>query len=387
MRGKPLMPTSSSKARRLLKSGKAKVVKRFPFTIQLLYATGECKQEIVLGVDTGYKNIGLSCVTESKELFSAEVKLRYDIVELLSEKRMYRKHKRNKLWHRKPRFLNRGIPIGWLAPSILHKFNSHLTIIKKIHNILPISKIIVELAKFNIQKIKNPEIQGKEYQCGEQKGFNNVRAYVLFRDGYKCSVCKKSKVKLHVHHIESRMVGGDAPNNLITLCDKCHSKSHDGKVELKIRRGKTFKSETYMSTVKKMMIEKLRELYNNVEETFGYLTKEKRLNLKLEKSHFNDAFCIANGENQIRCNVKNILQRRKNNRGLQIKRKKFGISIRRQRYSIQPQDLIKVEGKEYVSCGSRSYGREIIILKDGKKENIGIGKVDSVYHVGTWIYN
>jgi len=80
MRGQPLMPTTSGKAKKLLKEGKAKVVKRTPFTIQLKYATGENKQPIILGVDSGFENIGLSAITSKKEVYSAEVKLRTDMV-------------------------------------------------------------------------------------------------------------------------------------------------------------------------------------------------------------------------------------------------------------------------------------------------------------------
>ena len=77
------MPTSPAKARRLLKSGKAKVIKRTPFTIQLIYGSTGYKQPITLGVDTGYKHVGLSAVSDNKELLSSEIKLRTDIVKLL----------------------------------------------------------------------------------------------------------------------------------------------------------------------------------------------------------------------------------------------------------------------------------------------------------------
>ena len=49
--GQPLMPTERcGKVRRLLKSNKAKVVKRCPFTIQLLYITEQNTQPVTLGV-------------------------------------------------------------------------------------------------------------------------------------------------------------------------------------------------------------------------------------------------------------------------------------------------------------------------------------------------
>ena len=384
--GIPLMPTKPRKARRLLKCGKAKVIKRFPFTIQLTTQIGEAKQDITLGVDSGYENVGLSAISKKKELFAAELKLRTNIVKLISDKRMYRRTRRQKLWYRKPRFLNRGIKEGWLAPSIRHKFDSHLSIIKRIYDILPITKIIMETALFDIQKIKNPDIEGKQYQEGNQKDFNNVKAYVLHRDEYQCQHCKKKNTKLHVHHIESRKTGGDSPGNLITLCKKCHNDYHDGKIKLKIKRSKSFKAETFMSIVRKKLILELKELYNNVEETFGYLTKEKRLDIKLEKSHVNDAFCIADGIEQCRSFMRNIIQKRKNNRKLQIQREKYGISIRKQRYSIQPQDLVKFNGKEYESKGTHCKGKSVVILKDGKKKSISTKKVESVFHFGTLIY-
>ncbi|MDR1538319.1 MAG: HNH endonuclease, partial [Clostridiales bacterium] len=80
------------------------------------------------------------------------------------------------------------------------------------------------VAAFDIQKIKNPAVSGKNYQQGDQMGFWNVREYVLFRDGHACHGRKGCRNRiLNVHRIESRKIGGDAPNNLITLCEDCHS--------------------------------------------------------------------------------------------------------------------------------------------------------------------
>lgn len=136
--GKPLMPCSSSKARKLLKENKAKVVKIEPFVIQLLHGSSGYKQEITLGVDAGSKVIGLSATTKSKELYSAEVQLRNDIVELLSTRRQNRRNRRNRLRYRKPKFLNRvkSKNKGWLAPSIENKIQTHLTVVSKVYKIL-----------------------------------------------------------------------------------------------------------------------------------------------------------------------------------------------------------------------------------------------------------
>lgn len=305
-RKEPLMPTIQSKARKLLKEGKAKIVKRTPFTIQLLFATGETKQEITLGVDTGSKMIGISATTEDEELFSAEVELRNDIIDLLSTRRQNRRTRRNRLRYRKPRFLNRvkSKNKGWLAPSIEHKIQTHFTIIKKIYEILPITKIIVEVASFDIQKIKNPDIEGKQYQEGDQLGFWNVREYVLFRDDHICQYCKgKSKDKiLNVHHIESRKTGGNSPSNLITICETCHKQYHEGKIELNIKKGKSFKDAAFMGIMRWSFYNRLKEIYQNVSMTYGYITKNKRIKKQLPKEHRIDALCITDNMNAKRLN-------------------------------------------------------------------------------------
>ena len=301
------MPTTPAKARLLLKIGKAIVVKRCPFTIKLTSATGETKQEITLGVDSGSKIIGLSVVTNKEEIYSGELQLRTDIVELLSERLSLRKSRRSrKTRYRKARFLNRvrSKNKGWLAPSIENKINSHFRIIDKLHKILPITKIIVEVASFDIQKIKNPEINGVEYQNGDQLGFYNTREYVLFRDGHKCKGKNNCSNKiLEVHHIESRKAGGNAPNNLITLCSECHDNYHLGKLKLNLKRGTSLRDAAFMGIMKWNFYNRLKLKYDNVSLTYGYITKNTRITNKLPKEHRIDALCITGNPNVKYCDT------------------------------------------------------------------------------------
>ena len=303
--GQPLMPTSRfGKVRRLLKTKQAKVIKRCPFTIQLLYETKDIVQDITLGVDSGSKTIGLSATVENKELYASEVTLRNDIVELLSIRRQLRLSRRNrKTRYRAPRFDNRvsSKKQEWLAPSIRQKIDCHLKAIGNVYKILPITNINIEVASFDIQKIKNPTIQHEQYQQGEQLDFFNVREYVLFRDNHTCQYCKgKSKDKvLNVHHIESRQIGGNAPNNLITLCETCHSKYHKGLIELSktIKRGMKFNDATFMGIMRWSLYNKLKETYSNVSLTYGYITKNTRIENNLPKAHYIDARCISGNPN------------------------------------------------------------------------------------------
>jgi len=316
--GKPLMPCSPSKAGKLLKKGKAEVVKKEPFTIQLLFGSSGYRQDITLGVDAGSKVIGVSAVTEKQELFSAEVELRNDIADLLSARRQNRRTRRNRLRYRKPRFLNRvsSKNKGWLAPGIENKIAAHLRIVDKLHRILPISDIIAELASFDIQKIRNPNIQGEKYQQGEQSDFWNVREYVLFRDNHQCKGKKNCKNKiLNVHHIESRHTGGNSPGNLITLCNSCHEDYHSGKLKLNLKRGQIFRDAAFMGVMRWTFYNRLKELYSNVKMTYGYITKNTRITNNLPKEHRTDALCITGNPTAKRLdNWYYIKQTRKHNR-------------------------------------------------------------------------
>lgn len=312
------MPCSPATARHLLDDGKAKVKKRTPFTIQLLFGSTGYTQEIILGVDAGSKTIGLSASTKMEELFSAEVKPRNDVVDLLSTRREFRRARRNrKTRYRKPRFNNRvrSKHKGWLAPSVEAKIQEHITAIKRACRILPVSKVVVETAEFDLQLIKaaeegKPIPQGEDYQKGEMYGHYNVRQYVLWRDGYVCQCCgahttQKKEVRFHVHHLESRKTGGDAPDNLITLCDNCHEKFHKNiitTVDLKKRKRRSSRDATFMGIMRKSLLQRLHsELPIPVEETRGYITKATREKLLvLPKSHTNDALAIAQGPHRFR---------------------------------------------------------------------------------------
>lgn len=308
--GKPLMPCKPRKARLLLKNKQAKILKYEPFTIQLLYGSSGYKQKVSLGIDAGSKYVGASATTKKQELYASQTELRgVMIVKLLSDRRELRRSRRNrKTRYRKARFLNRvhSKHKGWLSPSIENKINTHIRIIDDVYKLLPIYNIIVETASFDIQKLKNKDIEGKEYQEGEQLGFSNVREYVLYRDNHTCQCCH-GKLKdniLQVHHIESRKTGGNSPNNLITLCKTCHTKYHSGEISLpnKIHRGIRFKDATFMGIMRWTLYERLKKLYKNVSMTYGYITKYKRIKYNIEKSHVADAFCIANNLNAKRLN-------------------------------------------------------------------------------------
>lgn len=420
--GRPLMPTNPRKARLLLKSGKAKIIRRDPFTIQLIYGSSGYTQPVDLGIDAGYENIGFSAVNKNEELLGGELKMLKGMSERITEKRKYRRTRRNRLRYRQPRFSNRKKDKGWLAPSIQHKLDTHHRLIDKICHILPVKSVTIEVAAFDIQKIKNLTIEREQYQYGEQYGFDNLREYILHRDGHKCQnpQCKNKADNpiLQVHHLgfwKNIPDRTDRPANLITLCTKCHtSKNHQKKGFLfgwqpKL---KSFKGESFMTMVRWRLTdseagERTRSTVGRYESTFGYITKGKRRELEIEKSHHNDAFVIAGGTTQsrvlkplmleqIRRNKRSIEQfydakyrdlrdgevrsgsdlssgRRTRNTNLndenlrQCRAYKVTAgrrSIKRKRYPYKQHDLVLFEGKAYQVIGMQNLGTRLSLKPD-----------------------
>ena len=379
--GQPLMPTERhGKVRKMLESGKAKVVKRTPFTIQLQYETSEYVQPVTLGVDPGYKSVGLSAVTDTREVFAAETKVRTNIPKLLATRRMYRRTRRGrKTRYRKARFSNRvgSKPKGWLAPSVENRIQFHLKLVNLVSSILPVTEIVIESAQFDMQKLKNPAIGGKKYQEGDQSGFWNTREYVLWRDSHKCQHCKgKSRDPvLQVHHLESRKTGGNRPGNLLTLCKTCHGECHAGLFALpKPRAG--FKAAAHVNIMRKKLYEKLKALDIPVGVTFGYQTKGHRISQGLPKTHINDAFVIAGGVGQLRT-VGGYLFRqvRKQNRKLYRGiRSHLKNKVARVLFGFQLWDKVRYKGQEYFIKARRSSGYFCLsdifghmVVLDGKK--------------------
>ena len=389
--GQPLMPTKRyGKIRHLLKDGKAKVVNRCPFTIQLLYQTTTYTQTLELGVDAGSKTIGLSVSSEEKEYFSGEVAVRNDIVDLLSTRRQYRRGRRSrKTRYRAPRFNNRvhSKNKGWLAPSVGNKCQTHIAVIGKVVKMLPVSHITVELASFDTQKLKADmenlkKPQTTDYQQGEQLGFWNCREYVLFRDNHECQCCHgKSKNKiLNVHHLESRKTGGNAPNNLITLCETCHKAYHAGKIALPkdIKRKASYRDAAFMGIMRWAVYNKLKEIYpNKVSITYGYITKNTRIVNNMPKEHRVDALCISGHpkanrisdwyyQKKVRCHNRQIHKATIQKGGI---RKKNQASKYVKGYQLF--DTVSYQKKLYFVFGRRSSGFFDIRTLDGTKANKG----------------
>ena len=302
--GQPFMPTERfGKVRRLLKEGKAKVVRREPFTIRLLYEPEtDVVQECYCGVDTGSKHIGVAVVGNDKVLYQSQTELRSDIKRKIEKRRASRQLRRSrKTRYRKKRFLNRrnSIKKDRLPPSVKHKVQAHIDEIEFCKKILPVSDLILEVSQFDTALMKNPSLMNEKvkhwgYQKGFNYGYSSRRSAILHRDNYTCQCCGKKNCRLEVHHIKFRRNGGtDDEENLITLCEECHKGVHAGIVVLnkKPKKSRGLKHATHMSIIRSRL---LRE-YPNAIETFGFVTGENRNHLNLPKDHYIDARVIASG--------------------------------------------------------------------------------------------
>lgn len=390
--GQPLMPTSRfGKVRRLLKDKKAKVIRRNPFTIKLLYETEtQIVQICTLGVDTGSAHVGTAVYSEGKILYTSQVEIRNDIKSKMDDRRGYRRGRRFRhTRYRKPRFLNRknSIRKDRFSPTMISKYQSHIREIDFVKSILPISQLVLETGTFDTHLLKNPSLANPKikhwgYQKGILYGYDNIKAYILIRDKYTCQCCKTKKGTLHVHHIIYRSKGGsDEIENLITLCETCHKKLHKGELkmfETKLRgtRKGTLKHATQMNSIRIQLLKH----YPDAIETFGYITKENRQALSLSKDHYIDACVIASCGKPFTIKSKTYYKKVVGN-GTRILAKFRKVPIRLDRSKIRGfrrYDKVKYKGKEYFIYARSKTGNFCVTDIFGNKPDFGIKTLGSV---------
>ena len=379
--GQPLMPTNRhGKVKHLLKSGKAKVVRRCPFTIKLLYDSTTYTQNLTLGVDTGSGTLGAAVSDDNGNIiYMAKVVVRNDITDKMTQRSKYRRNRRNrKTRYRKARWRNRKNTkkTDRFSPTMTSKFHSHVKEIEFIQSILPITQLVLETGQFDMHLMKNPAFANPNvrhwgYQKGINYGFENTKAMVLNRDNYTCQYCKgKHKdSKLEVHHIIYRSQGGsDEEGNLITLCHTCHKALHDGKINPKFigKKKGTLKYATQMNSIRCQLL----KFYPNAIETFGMVTKVNRLSTNLEKDHHFDACVIAAGTNPVVMKTKIVYLKKSVPKGdfQQTKGIRSEQPITTGKIcGFRKYDKVKYFGREYFIKGRMSTGYAVLMDINGKK--------------------
>jgi 5-methylcytosine-specific restriction endonuclease McrA len=310
--GKPLLPTTPARGRLLLKKGRATLVSVVPFTIKLKRRVDNPVGEFTVAIDDGAKYVGVAVVNEHKNevVFSGTIRLRQDVSRKMKQRAQYRKTRRSRnLRYRKTRFKNRKPYTPF--PSIKFRKDTIMRVLFDINKRLNITRCIIEQGQFNISSIlRGVKLHGKEYQQSEFEGHNR-RAKVLWRDKYECRHCK-SKNELQVHHIIHRSKGGtNTMKNLITLCKTCHENIHRGKLRINYKPP-TFKYPQHLMQGKWYLFNMLKSVYSKVNVCFGWMTSKWRNELRLEKTHYNDAVSmICRASPTFRCVNYTILPKRR----------------------------------------------------------------------------
>ncbi|MBE2925129.1 HNH endonuclease, partial [Anoxybacillus flavithermus] len=299
---RPLAPCHEAVARKLLKQGKAAIYKRYPFTIILkeIVDNFRPKTPYRLKIDYGSKHTGLAIVRGEEVLWLAQLDHRTDIKERLDKRRAFRRARRKrKTRYRKPRFLNRRRKDGWLPPSLESRVQNIQTWVERLRKICPIEHISYENAKFDTQLMRNPEINGVEYQQGTLQGYE-VREYLLEKFGRKCCYCGKEGVPLEIEHIIPKSRGGtDRVDNLCLACHDCNQRKGSKTAEefgyphIQEMVKKTLKDASVVNATRWKVYEVLKQSGCEVECGTGARTKMNRIRLGLPKIHYFDACCVG----------------------------------------------------------------------------------------------
>lgn len=304
----PLSPCHPSVARKLLSSGKAAILRKYPFVIILKESKLKITtQPVELKLDPGSGTTGIALVQGGKVIFGAELTHRGQAIKArLESRRALRRGRRARhTRYRKARFLNRKRPQGWLPPSLQHRVKTTVTWVKKLLKFVPITNIVQELVRFDLQQLENPEISGVEYQQGELMGYE-VREYLLNKWDRKCAYCGAKDIPLQIEHIQPRARGGsNRISNLCLACEPCNQKK--GTQEIKsflakkpntlkkilVQAKLPLKDATAVNSTRWALFNALKELKLPVNTSSGGRTKFNRTQLKLEKSHWIDAACVG----------------------------------------------------------------------------------------------
>jgi len=290
--GTPLLPTHPARSRKLLRNGRAKVIRVMPFTIQLSKVVDNPVGFFTAGVDDGAKTVGVVIINEHNQevVFQGEIALRQDVSRKLTQRAAYRRNRRTrKLRHRARRFSNRKqvTPL----PSIRQRKDSIIRFLADMMKRVNITKAVIEEGQFDTSSMAaGHRLKGTEFQQSEYEG-RNWRAKVLWRDNYQCQHCRSNN-NLQAHHIRQRKDGGtNRVSNGLTLCEKCHDELHEGLWQLNIKP-KFFQYPMWLMQGKYYLREQVRLLGLEVEIVYGWMTALWRRQLGLDKSHSNDAISM-----------------------------------------------------------------------------------------------
>jgi len=321
-RGKPLMPCSEKRARKLLEARRARIHLLTPFTIRVVDRNvSDCVlQPLTIKLDPGSKTTGIALVRESTivDTETGTINITANVINLfelthrgqqisesLTARRQMRRRRRGNLRYRAPRFLNRVKPKGWLAPSLQHRIDTTTAWVDRLQRLAPVTAIVQELVRFDMQKMENPEISGVEYQQGTLVGYE-TREYLLEKWKRECAYCGAKEVPLQIEHIHPKAKGGsNRISNLALACNPCNQKKGTQDVK-EFLAGDPQRLERILAQAKRSLRDATAvnatrwALWNMLKATglpvttgSGGLTKFNRTRLEIPKTHALDAVCVG----------------------------------------------------------------------------------------------
>ena len=311
---RPLMPCSEKRARLLLERKRAAIIRRCPFTIILKDRTqDDCElQPVAMKLDPGSRTTGVAVVrseggsARTAVLFLADLTHRgRRISEKLTVRSAFRRRRRSNLRYRPARFANRTKPKGWLAPSLRHRVETVSSWVSRLRRLAPVTGLAMELVRFDMQAMENPEIEGAEYQHGELFGFE-IREYLLAKWNHACAYCGATDVPLNLDHIVPRARGGsNRVSNLACACIPCNTEKGARPVEeflagrpavlarVKAHAKRPLKDAAAVNSTRWALFEALKATGLPVECGSGGRTKWNRTRLGVPKTHALDAACVG----------------------------------------------------------------------------------------------
>jgi len=307
---KPLDPVHPVRARILLNTGKAAIYRKFPFTIILKHAIqDEEVTELRIKLDPGSRVTGIAILHDQsgEVVYGASLSHRgQTIKERLDKRRGIRRGRRNRhTRYREPRFNNRPRRKGWLPPSLESRITNIITWIGRLMRVCHITHISMELVKFDMQLMENPEISSIEYQQGTLQGYE-VREYLLQKWNRTCAYCGKHNQPLQIEHIVSRAKGGsNRVSNLCLACDRCNKakgtkdikdflKKKPERLHSILAQAKApLKDAAAVNATRLELFSRLQALGLPIECGTGGRTKYNRTMQNLPKAHWLDAACVG----------------------------------------------------------------------------------------------
>ena len=341
------MPCSEKRARLLLERGRARVHRLVPFTIRLIDRFQETSvlQMVEVKIDPGANVTGIAgSIVDGKAVnvkILIELTHRGQLIKRAMVKRAaYRKGRRARhTRYRQPRFDNRTRPKGWLAPSLQHRVLTTMTWINRLIRWMPVACIAYERVNFDMQRMNDPSISGKQYQQGPLYK-RELMEYLLEKFKRQCVYCdgKSGDERLQMEHSTPRALGGsNSLRNLTLGCRTCNVKKGalplavflkdqpERLAKLQRQLKKPLRDAAAVNATKNALFTALLKTGLPLAQSTGAQTKLNRVTFDIPKTHALDAACVSDIES-IRIDSGFTLEVRSTGRGLhqRVKTDKYG---------------------------------------------------------------